>query len=214
MRDEQELPVKHTLRIALVALALATAAATAIAAPEKFTIDRAHSEMGFDVRHFFSKVHGRFEDFQGTIVFDANDPSKISVEGTATTASISTDNERRDSHLRSADFFDAEKYPTLSFKSTKVTADGKNKYKVAGDLTLRGVTKPVVFEAEYLGSGDTGDGRVKAGFTATTTVNRKDFGINWNKTFDNGSVMLGDDVTLVLSIEANQVTEEASAARK
>jgi len=206
--------VKHKLSLALLALALATTAPAATAATQKFTIDRAHSEMGFDVRHFFSRVHGRFEDFEGTILFDADDPSKISVEGTATTASISTDNQRRDNHLRSADFFDAAQFPTLSFKSTKVTANGKNKYKVAGDLTMRGVTKPVVFDTEFLGSGDTGSGRVKAGFTATTTVNRKDFGINWNKTLDNGSVMLSDDVTLVLSIEANQVTEEASADTK
>lgn len=206
--------MKHSLRITLVALALATAASVAVAAPVTYMVDRPHSEMGFDVRHFFSKVHGRFGDFQGTIVFDDSDPSKISVEGTATTASISTDNDRRDNHLRSADFFDAEKFPTLTFKSTGVTASGKNKFKVAGDLTLRGVTKPVVFDAEFLGAGETAPGSVKAGFTATTTINRKDFGINWNKTLDNGGLMLGDDVTLVISIEANRVNEEASAGAK
>ena len=203
--------MKHMFRTTLATLALVTAASAAFAAPVRFNVDRSHSEMGFDVRHFFSKVHGRFEDFQGSIVFDSADPARISVEGTASTASISTDNERRDNHLRSADFFDAQNFPTLTFKSTKVTANGKNKYQVAGDLTLRGVTKPVVFDAEFLGMGPVGAGGVKAGFTATTVINRKEFGINWDKTLDNGGVMLGDDVTLVLNVEANEVKEEAAA---
>jgi polyisoprenoid-binding protein YceI len=206
--------MRRLLRYALATVALVTAASAAVAAPMRFTVDRPHSEMGFEVRHFFSKVHGRFDDFQGTIVFDASDPSKISVEGTAATASISTDNERRDKHLRSADFFDAENFPALTFKSTKVTANGRDKYKVAGDLTLRGVTKPVVFDAEFLGSGEVPQMGVKAGFTATTVINRKDFGINWNKTLDNGGLMLGDDVTLLISVEGNQVQEEAAAGSK
>jgi polyisoprenoid-binding protein YceI len=205
--------MKHALRPALAALALIVTASAALAAPVTYTIDKPHTEVGFDVRHFFSKVHGRFNDFQGTIVFDEADPSKISVDATAATASISTDNEKRDSHLKTADFFDAEKFPTLSFKSTKVTAAGKGKYKIAGDLTMRGVTKPVVFDAEFLGAGSVGVGGqswgTKAGFTATAVVNRKDFGINWNKTLDNGGMMLADEVTLTLNIEANQVVEQA-----
>ncbi len=204
--------MKHVLRSVLAAAALLLVAAAAFAAPVTYTIDKPHTEVGFDVRHFFSKVHGRFNDFQGTIVFDEQDPAKISVEATAVTGSISTDNEKRDGHLKTADFFDAEKYPTLSFKSTKVTAAGKNKYKVTGDLTLRGVTKSVVFDVDFLGAGSVGVGGqswgAKAGFAATTTVNRKDFGINWNKTLDNGGLMLADEVTLVLNIEANQVQDE------
>lgn len=203
--------MKHALRSVLAAFALLVVASAAFAAPVTYTIDKPHTEVGFDVRHFFSKVHGRFNDFQGTIVFDDQDPSKISVEASAVTASISTDNEKRDGHLKTADFFDAEKFPTLTFKSTKVTAAGKNKYKVAGDLTLRGVTKPVVFDVDFLGAGAVGVGGQswgnKAGFAATATINRKDFGINWNKTLDNGGLMLADEVTLVLSIEANQVQE-------
>lgn len=204
--------MKHVLRSAVSAAALLLVAAAAFAAPVTYTIDKPHTEVGFDVRHFFSKVHGRFNDFQGTIVFDEQDPAKISVEATAVTGSISTDNEKRDGHLKTADFFDAEKYPTLSFKSTKVTAAGKNKYKVTGDLTLRGVTKSVVFDVDFLGAGSVGVGGQswgnKAGFAATTTINRKDFGINWNKTLDNGGLMLADEVTLVLNIEANQVQDE------
>ena len=201
--------MKHVLRPALAALALLVAASSAFAAPAKFTIDKAHTEVGFDVRHFFTKVHGRFNDFSGTIVFDETDPSKISVEATAVTASISTDNEKRDGHLRSADFFDAEKNPAITFKSSKVTPSGKNKYKIAGDFTMRGVTKPVVFDAEFLGAGATGMG-TKAGFAATTVVNRKDFGIVWNKALDNGGMMLGEEVTITLNVEANQVVEEAA----
>ena len=201
--------MKNVLRPAFAALAMLVVASAAFAAPAKYAIDKTHTEVGFDVRHFFTKVHGRFNDFQATILFDEKDPSKISVDASAVTASISTDNEKRDGHLRSADFFDAEKYPALTFKSTKVTANGKNKYKIAGDLTMRGVTKPVVFDAEFLGAGATGMG-TKAGFAATAVVNRKDFGINWNKALDNGGLMLGEEVTISLNIEANQVVEEAA----
>ena len=201
--------MKNVLRPAFAALAMLVVASAAFAAPAKYAIDKTHTEVGFDVRHFFTKVHGRFNDFQATILFDEKDPSKISVDASAVTASISTDNEKRDGHLRSADFFDAEKYPALTFKSTKVTANGKNKYKIAGDLTMRGVTTPVVFDAEFLGAGATGMG-TKAGFAATAVVNRKDFGINWNKALDNGGVMLGEEVTISLNIEANQVVEEAA----
>lgn len=199
------------LFLSLVALAAASALATA--APVQYTIDKDHSEVGFDVRHLFSKVHGRFNAFTGSITFDEANPAAIAVDATAEAKSIWTDNERRDGHLRSADFFAADSFPTLSFKSTKVTAAGKNKYKVAGNLTMRGVTKPVVFDAEFLGAGSVGVGGQswgsKAGFVATTVVNRKDFGINWNKTLDNGGLMLSDEVTISLSLEANQVPPAA-----
>ena len=201
--------MRNLVRTTALLAALVFPAIAATAAPLTYTVDKPHTEIGFEVRHFFGKVHGRFNDFQGTIVFDDQDASRISIDASAVTATISTDNEKRDAHLRTADFFDAEKYPSLTFKSTKVTEAGKNKYKIAGDLTMRGVTKPVVFDGEFLGAGTVGiNGQsmgAKAGFTATTTVNRKDFGINWNKTLDNGGLMLGDDVTLVLNIEANEV---------
>jgi polyisoprenoid-binding protein YceI len=210
--------MKHVIRPAFTALALLVVASAAFAAPAKYTVDEAHSEVGFEVRHFFSKVPGRFGDFQGTIVFDETDPSKITVEASAVTASVSTDNERRDGHLKTADFFDAEKNPAITFKSTKVTAAGKNKYKVAGDFTMRGVTKPVVFDAEFLGAGSVASGGqsmgVKAGFTATTVINRKDFGINWNKALDNGGAVLGEEVTLTLNLEANLAKDEQVGAAK
>jgi len=197
------------VRTAFLSLAaLAAFAAVAAAAPTTWSVDKTHTEIGFEVRHIFSKVHGRFNDFTGTIVFDDQNPANIKVDATADAKSIWTDNEQRDKHLRSADFFAVDSFPTLSFKSTKVTAAGKGKYKVAGDLTLRGVTRPVVFDGEFLGSGAFGMGGHamgnKAGFTATTVINRKDFGIIWNKTLDSGSLMLSDDVTLELNIEADQ----------
>jgi polyisoprenoid-binding protein YceI len=193
----------------LAALAvIAIAASAASAAPATYTVDKNHTEIGFEVRHFFSKVHGRFNQFDGTIAFDPENPAAISVNATAQAKSIWTDNENRDNDLRSSNFFAADSFPTLSFKSTKVTATAKDKFKVAGDLTMHGVTKPVVFDAEFLGSGPVGvSGKSwgsKAGFTATTTINRKDWGINWNKVLDNGSLMLSDDVTLTLNIEANE----------
>lgn len=200
--------MSHLHRVLLATAATLALAAAASAEPVKYNVDGSHSEVGFDVRHFFGKVHGRFTSFQGSIVFDEANPAAIVVDATAEAKSISTDNERRDGHLRSADFFAVDSFPTLSFKSTKVTAAGKGKYKVAGNLTLRGVTRPVVFDGEFLGAGDVGVGGQswgkRAGFAATTVINRKDFGISWNKTLDNGGLMLDDKVTLDLNIEAAQ----------
>ncbi len=196
----------RTRRIVATLLALVASASLASAAPVKYTVDGAHSEIGFDVRHLFSKVHGRFNTFQGTIVFDEKTPANISVDATADAKSIWTDNEKRDGHLRSADFFATDSFPTLSFKSTKVTAAGDKKFKIAGDLTMRGVTRPVVFDAEFLGAGQVAVGGQswggKAGFTASAVVNRQDFHINWNKTLDNGGLLVGDNVDIDLAIEA------------
>jgi polyisoprenoid-binding protein YceI len=198
-------------RLAFVLVALAATASFASAAPVKYTVDPAHSEIGFDIRHLFSKVHGRFNTFQGAITFDDKAPANITVDATAEAGTIWTDNDKRDAHLRSADFFAADSFPTLSFKSTKVTAAGDRRYKIYGNLTMRGVTRPIVFDAEFLGAGQVGIGGHsmggKAGFTATTVVNRQDYRINWNKVLDNGGLMLDDNVTLVLNIEANEVTE-------
>lgn len=200
--------MKLLTRSAVALLALAAAASLAVAAPTTWKIDPNHTEVGFQIRHFFSKVHGVFHEVEGTITFDEADPSAIAVDATVKVASVDTGNQKRDTHLQTADFFEGEKHPTLTFKSTKVTAAGKNRYKVAGDLTMRGVTKPVTFDAEFLGSSDIsieGQGiGAKAGFSATAVVNRKDFGINWNKTLDNGGLMLDDKVTIVLNVEADK----------
>ena len=189
-------------------IALAATASLASAAATTWKIDPNHTEVGFEVRHFFSKIHGVFHDVSGTIVFDEADTSAIKVNASVRVSSVDTGNKNRDSDLKSPNFFDGDKDSTLSFKSTKVVTAGKNKFKITGDLTMRGVTKPVTFDAEFLGSAAVSiEGRSwgsKAGFSATTVVNRKDWGINWNETLDNGGVMVGDDVTIELNIEASK----------
>ncbi len=205
--------MKLVTRTLAALLALPAAATFAFAAPSTWKVDPSHTQAGFQIRHFFSMVHGVFHDVDGTIVFDETDPGAIKVEASVKVASVDTGNQKRDGHLQTADFFDVEKHPALTFKSTKVTAAGRNKYKIAGDLTLRGVTKPVTFDAEFLGSAPISIGGrsfSKAGFTATTVVNRKDFGINWNKALDNGGVMLDDKVTITLNVEAD-LAEPAKA---
>ena len=192
---------------AAVALTLLSFATAASAAPLTFDIDKPHTQVGFSIRHFFSKVPGQFKEFSGTIVVDETDPPASSVEVTIQAASIFTGNDKRDAHLMSPDFFAVDSFPTLTFKSTKVAPAGKDKYKVTGDLTMRGVTRSVVLDVEFLGMGQVGIGGrsmgTKAGFEATTTVDRTDFGINWNKALDQGGVMLGQDVAISLHVEAN-----------
>jgi polyisoprenoid-binding protein YceI len=146
-------------------------------------------------------VHGRFDRFDGTIEFDPKDPKATVVRGTIESASIDTNHEKRDKHLRSADFFDVEKYPTLTFESTGVThVNGKNG-KLAGSLTIHGVTKPVVLDVTFLGRGKDPWGNVRAGFTATLNIDRKDFGLNWNKVLETGGVLVGDEVAIRIDAE-------------
>jgi polyisoprenoid-binding protein YceI len=200
--------MKLATRFLAALVALVATASLAAAAATTWKIDPVHTEVGFEVRHFFAKVHGVFHDVSGTIAFDPADTSAIKIDATVQVKSIDTGTPKRDAHLRSSDFFNADKDSTLSFKSTKVARVGKDKFKITGDLTMRGVTKPVVFDAEFLGSSAVSvDGHSmgsKAGFSATTVVNRKDWGINWNKTLDNGGLMVDDNVTIVLNVEADK----------
>ena len=200
--------MKHAFRPLAALLAAVIVASPAAATPITWRVDQAHTEVGFEVRHFFSKVHGVFHDMQGTIVFDEQDPSAIKVDATARVASVDTGNKNRDADLQTPDFFNAATDSILSFRSTKVEKTGKSKYKVTGDLTMRGVTKQVVFDAEFLGSSTVSvEGKswgAKAGFSATTVVNRQDYGIKWNKALDNGGMMVGDDVTITLNIEGSK----------
>lgn len=189
-----------------MAIALTGVATAAQAAPQTYDIDPVHSQVGFTVRHFFSRVPGHFKQFSGLILADEKDPAASSVEVTIQTASIFTDNEQRDAHLRGTDFFAADSFPTITFRSTKITPAGGDRYRVAGDLTMRGVTRPVVLDMEFLGRGVVSLGGksmgTKAGFDATTTIDRKDFGINFNRTLDQGGLMLGDEVAIGIHIEA------------
>jgi len=191
-----------TLR--LIALALIVAGSTAMAAD--WTLDKAHSSMNFTVKHLMvSTVHGQFTDFDGTASFDAKDLSTLKTSFTAQVASVNTDNEKRDGHLKSADFFDAEKFPTLTFvsKSAKQTAPGKAT--LTGDLTIRGVTKEVTFDVEGFGAEiATPWGAIAVGGTATTTINRQDFGVSWSKSLDGGGVVAGDNVKITVELEFNR----------
>ncbi len=205
--------MKHrsTLWFAVAAVLLAAPAFAA----DKFDIDASHSQAGFTVRHFFSKVPGRFNEISGTIQLDEKNLANSSVEVTIPVSSINTENERRDNHLKSADFFDLEHFPNITFKSTKVVPGKDGKFQIVGDLTMRGVTKSVTLEATQLGLGAVGIGGnamgVRGGWEATTTVNRKDYGISWNKTLDQGGTLLGDDVTISLQVEATKAKPEAAA---
>jgi polyisoprenoid-binding protein YceI len=168
-----------------------------------WNIDLAHSAIHFSVRHMVvSKTRGRFARWGGTIQFDPEDLSKGSVNVDIEPSSVDTGDAQRDGHLRSADFFDVEKFPKASFKSTRITEKGEGKLAIAGDLTLRGVTKPVTLEASYEGTGKDPWGGERAGFSASTTITRADFGVSFNKALDAGGVLVGDKVEFILEVEA------------
>ncbi|MFM6974740.1 MAG: YceI family protein [Agromyces sp.] len=164
-------------------------------------IDPSHSEVGFSIRHLMiSKVRGVFENFEATFVTTEN-PLETTVTATAEVASINTNDENRDAHLRTGDFFDTESFPTLSFVSTGVRQNGDD-WLVDGDLTMRGVTKPVTFDFEFGGFGPDLYGNYKAGFTAKTEIKREDFGLSFNAPLETGGVLLGETVTITLEIQA------------
>ena len=184
------------------------------AAVETYKIDPGHSQVGFSIRHFFSMVPGKFNTYEGTIAMDPKDLSKSMVEVSIDTASIDTGNKDRDSHLQSPDFFDAQKFPKMTFKSTSVVPQGTNKATMKGDLTMHGVTKPVTLEVEVLGTGPGMGGRILGGFTAKGKINRQDFGVAWNKALEGGGALLGDDVEIAINVEGvrEKPKEEAPAA--
>ncbi|NID11009.1 YceI family protein [Fibrivirga algicola] len=172
-----------------------------------WTIDPSHSEVHFKVKHLMvSTVTGSFSDYEGQVTQVGDDFEGAQVSFSANIASISTGNEQRDGHLKSADFFNADEFPQLTFKSTSMTKTGDDTYSVAGDLTMRGVTKPVTLKAEY--GGQMGDfyGQTKAGFEIAGVIKRKEFGLSWDAVTEAGGVVVSDDVRLVLNI---QVTKQA-----
>lgn len=187
--------------ILVASLALLVASTPAFAAVEVLNIDQGHSNIGFSVRHFFTPVKGEFKEVKGTIAYDKENPNASRVEVTIPATSINTNHDRRDTHLRSEDFFWVEKNPEIKFVS-KTIAVKDNKGTMTGDLTMRGVTKPVTLDVEVLGIMSAGESGSVAGFTARGKVNRKDYGINWNRVLDNGSVMLAEEVDLIIDIEA------------
>lgn len=190
-------------RFAAALTALFALSAAAHAATETYLFDKSHSKVGFQIRHWLTKVEGRFTEYDGKILIDREKPANSSVEMTIQASSIDTGQERRDNHLRSADFFEVEKYPTITFKSSKVVPKEKDLYEVTGDLTMHGVTKTIVAPVRHTGFLNLGK-QEKAGFEITFPINRKDYGIVWNRTADQGGVMLGDDVEISVLVEANK----------
>jgi polyisoprenoid-binding protein YceI len=178
---------------------MSTTTATAV---RTYQIDKAHSEVAFQVRHLLTKVRGRFTDYAGTIAFDAADPTKSTVTFTIKAASIDTAEPQRDTHLRSDDFFAADQFPELTFTSTRVTAKGGDAYDVEGDLTIHGVTRRVVVPVTHLGTAKDPWGNEKLAFEGETTINRKDFGLNWNAALETGGFLVGDEVKVTLEIQA------------
>ncbi|MBC8019016.1 MAG: polyisoprenoid-binding protein [Verrucomicrobia bacterium] len=168
-----------------------------------WTLDPDHTAAQFKVRHLMiSNVKGVFEKISGTLNLDDKDVTKSKVDVVIDIASVNTNIKKRDDHLRSADFFDAAKFPSMTFTSTKVEKNGTDKLKVTGSLTIKGVTRPVVLNVEGL-TAEIKDpmGNVRRGASATTVVNRKDFGVNWNKTMDSGGVVVGEEVSIQIEVE-------------
>ena len=190
-------------RGALVALAAVTAwLAAAIGSAAEFTVDGAHSTVGFSVRHLAGRTRGVFRDFAGSFSFDPKKPESVRGSFTAKAASIDTGLAKRDEHLRSADFFDADKHPVLTLVPVSLKPAGPGKYLLLADLTLRGVTKRVPFDLEYLGSEKSPWGQTADGFSARGTINRKEFGLGWNTVLESGGLLVGEIVTLEFELEA------------
>ena len=179
---------------------------------ETWNLDTIHSSVGFTARHLMvTKVHGRFTKWSGTFEFDEQSPAASKVEVQIDAASVDTQQPQRDGHLRSADFLDVEKYPQLTFRSTKVEQGSEGELKVAGELTIHGVTRPVVLEVEYAGRVKDVWGGERAGFSARTTINRKDFGLTWNQAMEAGGLLVSDKIEIAIDLQAIRA-QKAQAA--
>jgi polyisoprenoid-binding protein YceI len=171
-------------------------------AAKTYKIDKSHSEAVFQVRHLVTKVRGRFTDFEGTVQVDEDKPELSSVTFTIQATSIDTAEKDRDTHLRSADFFEVEKFPTLRFTSTQVVKKSNDSYDVTGDLTIRDVTRSITLPVTHLGKAKDPWGNERLGFETETTINRKDYGLKWNAALEAGGFLVGDDVKVSLSVQA------------
>lgn len=186
--------------LATPAFAQNSAGAPAQAAANSWRIDRGHSELTFSIRHMVSRVRGQFNLWSGTITGDLDDWESAVVDVTIDAASVDTNHERRDADLRGKDHFEVETYPTITFKSTKIERIGDG-LRMTGDLTMRGVTRPVVLEGQLTGTVQD-RGRTRAGFEASTAINRKDFGLVWNRAIEAGGWLIGDEVKIDISVAA------------
>ena len=177
----------------------------ALPAAGSFELDPSHSHVGFSVRHMMGKVRGRFASFAGTVTI-AEDPVESSVDVTIDVGSIDTRDEQRDGHLRSPDFFDAESHPKMTYRSTGLTSRGDGRYRVAGDLTIKGVTRPVPLDLTFEGVGIDPWGNQRLGFSATGEIDREQFGLTWNQALETGGVLVGKKVKI--EIEAQTVRQD------
>ena len=174
-------------------------------AKTKWNVDLAHSSVDFWVRHMMvSRAKGAFHNFEASIEADPEDLTTADISFSIDVNSIDTRNEERDKHLKSADFFDVENHPKITFKSTKIEKTGDSKYDVTGDLTIKGITRPVTFSVTYEGQGKNPWGAIVAGFSAEGKINRTDFGLTWNTPLETGGVLVGEDVYINLEIEATE----------
>jgi polyisoprenoid-binding protein YceI len=179
-----------------------------------YQIDPAHSSAQFTVRHMMiTNVHGGFKKVSGSVVYDAENPANSSVNAEIDAASINTNEEQRDTHLRSGDFLDVDNFPTITFRSTKVEKSGDDEFKVTGDLTIHGVTRPVVLNVE--GPAPEGKdpwGNIRTGATATTKIKRSDFGLTWNAALETGGILVGDDLKIELDLSLIKAADSSRAA--
>jgi len=191
--------MKRIYKVALLAILLVTV--NGAMAQTKWTVDKLHSNVKFSVQHMVvSEMEGSFKMFDGTMEHSKADFSDAKISFTVDVASVNTDNERRDGHLKADEFFNAEKYPKMTFVSTSVTSAGQGKYKIAGNLTIRDVTKQVVFDMTHGGVLKTQKG-AKAGFKARTTINRFDYNLKWDRATETGGLVVGKEVEIVVNVE-------------
>ncbi|MBK8899996.1 MAG: YceI family protein [Anaerolineaceae bacterium] len=175
-------------------------------------IDSSHSHVNFTARHMMiSKVRGSFETFSGTVNFDEENPVNTTVDIVVDLASVNTRDAQRDGHLKSPDFFDVENHPTMRFVSTRVEQIDENNGRLIGDLTIKGVTNEVVLDVEYAGVAKSPWGTESAGFSATSALNRKDWGLNWNQALETGGVLVGDKINIEIELELVKVAETETA---
>lgn len=202
------------LRLMTTSLLAFAMSVPAIASAAEWQIDPSHSAAQFSVRHLMvSTVRGEFSKMSGKAFWDPAKPDSLSVEATVDASSINTREAKRDEHLRSDDFFDVANHPTLTFKSKKAKKTGKGKFDLVGDLTIRGVTKEVTFQVEGLEDQVVDPwGNLRAGATATTKINRKDFGLGWNQVLEAGGVMVGEEVTIHIDVELMRPNQATAAS--
>jgi polyisoprenoid-binding protein YceI len=179
-------------------MSISTATATPV---RTFTIDKTHSEVAFQVRHLVTRVRGRFTDFSGTVQFDEVRPEQSSIDFSINAASVDTGTADRDTHLRSSDFFAAEEHPVITFKTSTVAKQTAERFDIEGTLTIRGIAKQLTLPVTYLGTATDPWGNARVGFEGEVTINRKDFGLNWNAALEAGGFLVGDDVKITVSLQ-------------